>query len=85
MKRAQQVKNPFAIQETQEPQVPSLGWKDPLEEEMVTHSSILAWRIPWTEEARPATVHGVAKSDTTERLTHYYRLIRLLTKKLLWV
>ena len=49
MKRAQQVKNPFAIQETQEPQVPSLGWKDPLEEEMVTHSSILAWRIPWTD------------------------------------
>ena len=36
-----------------------LGQKDPLEEEMATHSSILAWRIPWTEEA---TVHGVAKS-----------------------
>ena len=30
--------------------VPSLGWEDPLEEEMATHSSILAWRIPWTEE-----------------------------------
>ena len=36
-----------AIQETR---VPSLGWKDPLEEGMATHSSILAWRIPWTEE-----------------------------------
>ena len=31
-------------------QVPSLGWEDPLEEGMSTHSSILAWRIPWTEE-----------------------------------
>ena len=30
--------------------VPSLGWKDPLEEDMATHSSILAWRIPWTQE-----------------------------------
>ena len=34
----------------QETQVQSLGWEDPLEEEMATHSSILAWRIPWTEE-----------------------------------
>ena len=30
--------------------VPSLGWEDPLEEEMATHSSILVWEIPWTEE-----------------------------------
>ena len=36
--------------ETVETQVQSLGWKDPLEEEMATHSSILAWRIPWTAE-----------------------------------
>ena len=34
----------------QEMQVQSLGWEDPLEKEMATHSSILAWRIPWTEE-----------------------------------
>jgi len=34
----------------QEMWVQPLGWKDPLEEEMVTHSSVLAWRIPWTEE-----------------------------------
>ena len=40
------VKNLPAIQETQ---VQSLGWEDPLEKEMATHSSILAWRIPWTE------------------------------------
>ena len=47
---AQQVKNPLAMQETQETWVPSLGWEDPLEEEVATISSILAWRIPWTEE-----------------------------------
>ena len=44
---AQLVKNPPAVWETW---VQSLGWEDPLEESMATHSSILAWRIPWTEE-----------------------------------
>ena len=44
---AQIVKTPPAMRETW---VPSLGWEDPLEEEMTTHSSILAWRFPWTEE-----------------------------------
>ena len=44
---AQPVKNPPAMQETW---VPSLGQEDPLEEGMATHSNILAWRIPWTEE-----------------------------------
>ena len=38
------------MQETWETQVQSLGWDDPLEKEMATHSSVLAWRIPWTEE-----------------------------------
>ena len=38
------------MQEMQETQIPPLGWEDPLEEEMATHSSILAWTIPWTEE-----------------------------------
>ena len=38
------------MQETEETQVQFLGWEDPLEEGMTTHSSILAWRIPWTEE-----------------------------------
>ena len=47
---AQQVENLPAIQETQEAQVQSLGQEDPLEEGMATHSSILAWRIPGTEE-----------------------------------
>ena len=44
------VKNPPAMQETQKMQVRSLDWEDPLEKEMATHSSILAWEIPWTEE-----------------------------------
>ena len=44
---AQMLKNLPAMQETQ---VHSLGWEDPLEKGMATHSSILAWRIPWTEE-----------------------------------
>ena len=52
---AQMVKNLPAMQETW---VQSLGWKDTLEKGMATHSSIIAWRIPWTE----AIVHGVAKS-----------------------
>ena len=47
------------MQEMQEMPVQSLGQKDPLEEEMATHSSTLAWRIPWTEEP---TVHRVAQS-----------------------
>ena len=38
------------MQETQETWVQSLGWEDPLEEEMATHFGILAWKIPWTEE-----------------------------------
>ena len=44
------VKNPPAMQEMQETSVQSLGQEDPLEEGMATHSSILAWEIPWTQE-----------------------------------
>ena len=58
---AQMVKNPLAIQETW---VQSLGWEDPLEESMATHSSILAWRIPMDRGAWQATVHGVTTSRT---------------------
>ena len=47
---AQQVKNLPGMQETQETRVQSLGREDPLEEGLTTHSSILAWRIPWIEE-----------------------------------
>ena len=48
----------------QETWVRSLGWEDLLEEGMATHSSILAWRIPWTEEPGGLQAHGVAKSQT---------------------
>ena len=56
---AQMVKNLPAIQETW---VQSLGWEDPLEKKMATHSSILAWRIPMERGAWWAIVHGVTKS-----------------------
>ena len=58
---AQIVKNPPAMQETP---VQSLGLEDPLEKGMATHSSILAWEIPRTEEPGWVTVDGVAKSWT---------------------
>ena len=57
------------MQEMQEIQVQSLGWEDPLEKEMATHSSILAWRIPWTEEPGRLRSTGVAKSRT--RLSYF--------------
>ena len=59
---AQAVKNLPTIQETW---AQSLGREDPLEKGMATHSSIPAWRIPWTEEpGKLHTVHGVTKSQT---------------------
>ena len=63
---AQIVKNLPAVRETQ---VQSLAQEDPLEKGMETHSSILAWRIPRTEEPGRLQVYGVAESDTTERLS----------------
>ena len=64
---AQMVKNPPAMQETW---VRSMGWEDPLEKGMATHSSILAQRIPMNRGAWWATVHGVTEElDTTERLS----------------
>ena len=68
---AQTTKNLPAMQE--ETHVRSLGWEDPLEKEITTHSSILSWRIPWTEEPDrlQSTVHGVAKElNTTEQ--HFF-------------
>ena len=53
------VKHPAAKQDTW---ISSLDQEDPLEKEMATHLSILAWEIPWTEESGGALVHGVAKS-----------------------
>ena len=59
---AQSVKNLSAMQETW---VPSLVWEDPLEKGMPTHSSILAWRIPWTEEP------GGLQPMGSQRVGHY--------------
>ena len=56
------VKNLLAVQETK---VRSLGREDPLEKEMATHSSILAWRIPWTEDPGGLQSMGHKESDTT--------------------
>ena len=61
---AQMVKNLLAVQETQIQPGFDLGWEDPLEKGVATHSSILAWTIPWTEEPGGPTVHGVVKSQT---------------------
>ena len=58
------VKNRPPMQETQEIQIQSLVWKETLEEGMATHSSILAWRIPWTEE------HGRLQSMGSQRVRH---------------
>ena len=58
---AQRINHLPAMQETQ---VQSLGWEDPLEKEMATHSSILAWRIPWTEEP------GELQSTGSQRVGH---------------
>ena len=52
--------NPPAMQETQ---VQSLGWEDPLEKGMATHSSILLWKIPWTEEPAGYSPWGHKESD----------------------
>ena len=66
---AQRVKRLSSMQETW---VRSLGGEDPLEKEMATHSSILAWTIPWMEEPGRLQCTGCKESDTTERL-HYIR------------
>ena len=53
--------------------VRSLGWEDPLEKELATHSSILAWRIPWTVEPGGLQSMG-SQRDTTERLHFHFSL-----------
>ena len=64
----QMIKNLPAIWEAQ---VQSLGWEDPLEERRATHSSILAWRIPWTRSLAGYISRGHKESDMTERLTQH--------------
>ena len=64
---AQLVKNPLAMEETW---VQPLGWEDPLEEDMVTHSNILAWKIPMDKKRLAGcSSWGCKESDTTERLS----------------
>ena len=70
------VKNPPAMQELQETQVVSLGWEDPLKECMATHSIILAWRIPGTEEPG-CSPWGCKESDTIEVTEHTHALLVL--------
>ena len=67
---AQLVNHLPAMQDTQ---VQFLGREDPLEKEMETHSSILAWRIPWTEEPNRLQSTGSQESDTTYRLNHHHQ------------
>ena len=57
------VKNPSAEQETW---VQSLGWEDPLEEELATHFSMLTWETPWTDEPGGLQSMGSQEFDTTE-------------------
>ena len=58
------MKNPLTMQEMQEIWVRSLDWENPLEKEMATYPSILAWKIPWTEE------HGGLQPMGLQRLGH---------------
>ena len=69
---AQLVKNPPAMWETW---VPSLGWEDPLEKGKAIHSSILAWRIPWTPQ------FNQKESDTTKRLSLHFRATHVLVPR----
>ena len=74
---AQRVKNPPAMQQTR---VQLLGWEDPLEEEMASHSSILAWKIPWTDEPGRLQSMRLQESDMAERLNHHRQLSVHTTK-----
>ena len=71
-----QIKNVPAMQETW---VHSLGWEDPLEKGMATHSSVLAWRIPWTEEPGGLQYMG---SQSQTRLSNFLSFFSLLCVKL---
>ena len=57
------------MRETQETLVQSLAWEDPLEKEMATHSSVLAWRIPWTEE--PGGLQSIGSQSRIRLVTKH--------------
>ena len=69
-----------SLQAMQETQVPSLGWKDPLEKGMTAHSSTFAWRIPWTEDSGGLQSMG---SQGQTRLTDYHFHFIVFTETLL--
>ena len=74
------------MQDTQEPWVPSLVQEDPMKKEIATHSSILAWKILWTEEpGRLQSPWGCKELDTTEQLSmhtmHIYKWMRKKDKE----
>ena len=68
----------------QETQVQPLGWEDPLEKEMVIHSSILAYRLPWTESLAGYSPWELKEWDTTERLHYHSRLTNNVTVSSEW-
>ena len=70
------IKNPPALQETR---VRSLGWEDPLEKEMATHSSTLAWEIPWTEE--PGGLHSMGSQKELDIAGDQPRLIQGIRRR----
>ena len=61
----------------QETQVQSLGWEDPLEKEVATHSSILAWEIPWTEE--PGGLQSMESQKSQTQLTTRYHFLQVIS------
>ena len=80
------VKNPSALPETQETWVQSLGWEDPLEEGMAPHSSVLAWKIPRTEEPAELQATVRSQSEMTGGMEHtrrvYLAQVLYFTRKL---
>ena len=76
----QTVTNLPTKQETKETQVQSLDWEDPLEKGMPTHSSILAWRIPWTEE--PGMTHNQDRNRSIETNTEMKGIMGVAEKAL---
>ena len=66
------------MQETQEVWVQPPNWEDPLEKEMATHSSVLAWEMPRTEEPGGCSPQGHTESDTTEQLKYHHPTSYLL-------
>ena len=79
------VKNPSAnAGDIKDPWVWSLGQEDPLEEEMATHSSILAWRIPWTEEPGGLQAIGSQSQTRLKRFSSTWRMVFRLRKYDSW-